>query len=87
MTEHGAFTSGSTELRTKQVAVVKCKACGEILNGERDYILTPEEQEQKLKEQKTRREKWYFIILISILIILGAVAVILEYSPLRNLGR
>ena len=43
MTEDGAFTSGSTGLQTKQVAVVKCKDCGEILNEERNYHYTAEE--------------------------------------------
>lgn len=65
MTEDGAFTSGSTELRTKQVAVVKCKDCGEILNGERDYHLTQQEldqlEEERLLEERKSAAKWSYI--------------------------
>ena len=54
MTEHGAYTSGSTELRTEHVAVVECKACGEILVGAQFYY-TPEDLANMKAEARARK--------------------------------
>ena len=58
-TEDGVSMSRSTGLQTKQVTVIKCKNCGEILNGERNYHYTPEELAQIQKHNHAREaRKW-----------------------------
>ena len=77
MTEEGAFTSGSTELRTEQVAVVKCKACGEILNSARNYHYTAEELAQlaQLKASKEKKKRAaYRAIMIFLIVLCAAVS-------------
>ncbi len=51
--EHGFSLSRNTGMQTKQVQVIKCKACGEILSEEHNYHYTAEE----LAELKALR-KW-----------------------------
>ena len=43
MNEHGVSLSRNTGMQTKQVQVIKCKACGEILSEEHNYHYTAEE--------------------------------------------
>ena len=44
------------ELQHKQVSVIKCRDCGEIL-GDKDYFLTAEEQQEEQVRQQARQEQ------------------------------
>jgi len=44
MNEHGVSLSRNTGMQTKQVQVIKCKACGEILSLEHNYHYTAEDR-------------------------------------------
>ena len=70
--EYGMSLSRSTGVETKQVQVIKCKACGEILGQERDYLYTPEELAYR-KTQRKLKEWRDFISALSIVSLIGVI--------------
>lgn len=61
MNEHGVSLSRNTGMQTKQVQVIKCKACGEILSEEHNYHYTAEDLAQiKAKKLKEKPRRYVF---------------------------
>ena len=92
ITEDGAFTSGSTELRTEQVQVFKCKDCGEILNQGRNYHYTAEELAQLEAERLAKQQKaqdqlsWVGFVLVGLFALLFLAATIYAVADKREFG-
>ena len=70
MNEHGVSLSRNTGMQTKQVQVIKCKACGEILSQEHNYHLTPEEL-ARLEAQSRKKEDKILWVLFVITVLLA----------------
>ena len=62
--EHGVSLSRNTGMKTKQVQVIKCKDCGEILSEEHNYHYSTEDLAQiKAKELKEKPRRYVYAAL------------------------
>ena len=79
MNEHGVSLSRNTGMQTKQVQVIKCKDCGEILSEEHNFHLTQQEldqlEEERLLEERKSAAIWSYVWFIPA-IVFGFVLVI-----------
>lgn len=80
--DHGGYIQRHEggELEHKEVSVIKCRDCGEILGG-KDYFET--EKERKKRKKKAKREKedsrngWIVLIVTGLIIAAGVYGLIL----------
>ena len=81
--EHGMSLSRSTGMETKQVQVIKCKACGEILSQEHNYFYTQEELAQIAAQRRKSEAKWapiwwvlfVFFVLMALALLSATIAI------------
>lgn len=62
MNEHGVSVSRNTGMQTKQVQVIKCKSCGEILSQEHNFHYTAEELARMNAEVSRSARFWVFFV-------------------------
>ena len=94
MNEHGVSLSRNTGMQTKQVQVIKCKACGEILSEEHNYHYTAEELAQIAAQRRKSEAKWDYIFwvlfvffaLMALLFLTLPIAIAIDGAPAGKVG-
>ena len=94
MNEHGVSLSRNTGMQTKQVQVIKCKACGEILSEEHNYFYTQEELAQIAAQRRKSEAKWdyffwvsfVFFALMALLFLTLPIAIAIDGAPAGKVG-
>ena len=92
MNEHGVSLSRNTGMQTKQVQVIKCKACGEILSEEHNYHYTRRSLLKLQPKKKIRQSGTTFLgiicvfALMALLFLTLPIAIAIDGAPAGKVG-